>query len=301
MYRVLGMFAACAVGVLSQTGPNQTGPSQKDVMFSTQGAIQIDNVAEFGPIGITAAMAGPMSTVAGAPYSAQAVTERVQTLADGNRIVQSTSGTVARDARGRIRREESLPGFMSNGGDGPHLTFIEDPVAGVHWTLDARTKTAIKMPFAQMKAGPGRGFMPPPVGPDKTWFVAGAPAMPAGKIQVIENGPSSPDSHVSKTDLGTQNTEGVLAQGTRVTRTIPAGDVGNEQPIVITTETWYSPELKVLVMSKTTDPRMGDTTYKLTNIVRSEPDASLFQVPDDYTVKDQPTNTFVYREIKKRP
>ncbi len=85
----------------------------------------------------------------------------------------------------------------------------------------------------------------------------------------------------------------------RITRTIPAGAIGNEVPIVITTETWYSPELKGLVMSKTDDPRMGETTYKLTDIQRSEPAASLFQVPDDYTVKDQPTNNFVYREMKK--
>jgi hypothetical protein len=98
----------------------------------------------------------------------------------------------------------------------------------------------------------------------------------------------SSDSNVTKTDLGTQTIEGVPAQGTRVTRTIPAGQFGNEQPMVITTETWYSPDLKVLVMSKSNDPRMGDTTYTLTNIQRSEPAASLFQVPDDYTVRDAP-------------
>ncbi len=91
-----------------------------------------------------------------------------------------------------------------------------------------------------------------------------------------------------------------MAEGTRITRTIPAGSVGNEQPIVITTETWYSPDLKVLVMTKTNDPRMGETTYRLTNIQRSEPPANLFQVPDDYTVKDQPADNFVYQDMKKR-
>ena len=92
-----------------------------------------------------------------------------------------------------------------------------------------------------------------------------------------------------KTDLGTQTIEGVPAQGTRITRTIPAGQVGNDQPLVITTETWMSPDLKVLVMSKTSDPRMGETTYRLTNVLRDEPDPALFQVPSDYTIQDKPS------------
>jgi len=86
--------------------------------------------------------------------------------------------------------------------------------------------------------------------------------------------------------------ERVLVQGTRITHTIPAGSIGNEQPIVITSETWFSPDLKVLVMSKSNDPRMGETTYKLTNIQRSEPSAALFQVPADYTIKEGPAKIF---------
>jgi hypothetical protein len=92
--------------------------------------------------------------------------------------------------------------------------------------------------------------------------------------------------------------EGVLVQGTRLTRTIPAAAMGNERPIVITTETWYSPDLKTLVMSKSDDPRIGETTYKLTNIQRSEPSPSLFQVPSDYTVKEQPEKSIF---IQKGP
>lgn len=297
MYRAISSFLVSALIAVGQTAINPN-----EVIIAKQGVIQAGKMAEFGPIGITAAMAGPMATVAGAPYSAQAVTERVQALADGNRIVQNTSGSVARDGRGRVRREESLPGLLSNTGEGPHLVMIDDPVAGAHWTLDAGTKTAIKMPFAQMKAGTFGPFVPPANGPNKIWYVAQQPgSVAAGKIQIIDKGQTPPDSNTSKTDLGTQTIEGVAAQGTRITRTLPAGAVGNEQPLVITTETWYSPELKVLVMSKTSDPRMGETTYKLTNILRSEPDASLFQVPEDYTIRDQPVNTFVYQEVKKNP
>ncbi|HTU46043.1 MAG TPA: hypothetical protein VMF91_13330 [Bryobacteraceae bacterium] len=293
MYKTIGIAIVTAAGLLAQTpvAPKDAGPQ-------VQTAIRIGDAAEFGPIGITTAMAGPMATVAGAPYSAQAVTERVQTLADGNRIEQSTSGTVARDSQGRVRRDEGLPGLSSANGEAPHLVMIDDPVAGVHWTLDAQNKIAIKMQSAQMKGAAFGPFMPPPVGADKTWFFSAGPA-PGPNVQVIAKNQSSSNSTVSKVDLGTQTIEGVPAQGTRTTRTIPAGAVGNEQPLVITTETWYSPDLKVLVLSKTSDPRMGETTYKLTNIERSEPPANLFQVPDDYTVKDQPGNTFFFRETKK--
>ena len=137
---------------------------------------------------------------------------------------------------------------------------------------------------------------------DTFFFTAAAPG-PGPGVHIISKSEISPDSKVNKTDLGTQNIEGVAAQGTRVTRTIPAGTIGNDLPIVITTETWYSPELKVLVMSKTNDPRMGETTYKLTDIQRAEPAASLFQVPDDYTVSKRSAlgNNFVYRVIKKNP
>jgi hypothetical protein len=255
--------------------------------------------------GVAGAVALPAATITGAPYSAQVVTEHVQILADGNRIVQTTTGSVARDSQGRVRRDEALPALTANDADAPHLVLIEDPVAGVHWNLNAQNKTAVKMPFMQMKAvekghsvaqGPLPTILPAP-GPEKTWFFSTSTG-PAG-MTLSNRVEAGPDSNVSNTDLGTQIVEGVTAKGTRTTRTIPAGAMGNEQPISMTTETWFSPDLKVLIMSKNTDPRIGETTYKLTDIQRSEPAANLFQVPDDYTVKDQPANTFIYQSIKK--
>jgi hypothetical protein len=229
-----------------------------------------------------------MGNVTGAPYSAQSTTERVQVLADGNRIVQTTSGDVSRDSQGRVRREESLPGLKTSDGEAPHIVMIDDPVAQVHWTLDAQRKTAIKLPLPNVKSGQvvaGSG-----VSPTKDFFFASIGGAAASATMssgaVVKNSALSSDIKAVKTDLGTQTIEGVPAQGTRVTRTIPAGQFGNEQPMTITTETWYSPDLKVLVMSKSSDPRMGDTTYTLTNIQRSEPAANLFQVPEDYAVKD---------------
>jgi hypothetical protein len=244
-----------------------------------------------------------MGTVAGAPYSAEAITQRIQVLADGNRIEQTTSGSVARDGQGRVRRDEALPGLVSKNGDAPHIVMIDDPVAKVHWTLDAQTKTAMKMAIPGGKdAGFGAlGIMPPPIGAAKTFFYAQTGTVASGgKNQVfIRSGSEPSDEDVIKTDLGTQTIESIPAQGTRITRTIPAGQIGNVQPIIITTENWYSPALKVLVMSKSNDPRMGETSYKLTNIQRSEPAASLFQPPDDYTVRDQPGGVFIHRENKK--
>jgi hypothetical protein len=80
--------------------------------------------------------------------------------------------------------------------------------------------------------------------------------------------------------------EGVAVEGRKTTTVIPAGQIGNEQPITITSEQWRSPELNLLVMTRHNDPRSGESTYRLQNIIRAEPDRSLFMVPADYTVKD---------------
>lgn len=87
----------------------------------------------------------------------------------------------------------------------------------------------------------------------------------------------------SKTEeLGTRDFDGISATGTRKTTTIPAGAIGNERPIEIVYERWYSKDLGVTVYSKNVDPRFGEQTYRLTNINRSEPDPSLFNVPQGY-------------------
>ncbi len=93
----------------------------------------------------------------------------------------------------------------------------------------------------------------------------------------------SSNRDAQKESLGTQIIEGVQAEGTRTTMTIPAGAIGNDLPIQIVSERWYSPDLKTVVMSKHSDPRMGETVYRLTNVNRSEPARSLFEVPGDYT------------------
>jgi hypothetical protein len=260
-------------------------------------------------------------TVKGAPYSAQAVTETIQTLGDGNRIVNRTTSALYRDSDGRTRREMSIKmlGPIGDSGEPLQTIFINDPVAGVSYSLDSKTKTAHKsVPFTlklrtddalpgleeglqrhfdfKVETGSGAGVIartPPP----------GAPAPPAPgvkqnpdynfKIQTDDAGGSvymfrrqSSNENAVREELGKQNIEGVDAQGTRVTITIPAGEIGNERPIEIVNERWYSTELQMDVMTRHSDPRTGETTYRLTNINRSEPSKSLFEVPGDYTVSE---------------
>jgi hypothetical protein len=110
-----------------------------------------------------------------------------------------------------------------------------------------------------------------------SWVTSSVDAYPGGPV-----GGQAPEEK----SLGTQTIEGVEAAGTQTTVTIPAGAIGNEQPIKIVSEQWYSPALQVVVLSKRSDPRTGEMVYRLTQLDRGEPAAALFQVPTDYTIKD---------------
>src|SRR5215217_4866124 len=253
--------------------------------------------------------------VKGAPYSAEAVTETIQTLGDGNRIVNRITSMVYRDSEGRTRREQSLKGLgILGAGDEPFKTiFINDPVAGVTFALDSRSHTAHKsVPFTfefNTKKGEGQQFefkvapgaaasgsviMTAPLASVQGTRVDHPPVdqftlrteSGVGESYVFRTKPNN--ANEVKEQLGKQNIEGVDAEGTRTTVTIAAGEIGNERPIEIISERWYSPELQLVVMTRHSDPRTGETTYKLTNINRSEPAKSLFEVPSDYTVKEGP-------------
>ena len=230
--------------------------------------------------------------VLGSPYSATVVNESVQTLADGNRIVQKTTGSTARDSQGRTRNDAALPmiGNMSPAG-APHLVFINDPVAEASYTLNLDEKTAHVMGG---KIVVGTGPAGPEVAGEAKWF-ARASSLPATlppspppmgamtlSISAQKVDLDKEQAEARTEDLGVQVIEGVNAQGTRTTRTISAGEIGNEKPIEIVTEVWTSSDLKTIVMSKRTDPRSGEQTFRLTNIVRSEPDPSLFTIPADF-------------------
>ena len=102
----------------------------------------------------------------------------------------------------------------------------------------------------------------------------------------------------STRDLGTKEIEGIKAQGKLRSYEIPAGEIGNRNAIVVSTETWYAPELQVTLLSKHSDPRSGERVYRLAGIKREEPAAALFAIPSDYTVKD-PIANMRKAEMKK--
>ena len=249
--------------------------------------------------GIVTAVGGKMfgSPVQGAPYSATITNESVQTLADGNRIVQSSTGTTARDSHGRTRQDAPLPPIGNlSAANAPHLVFIMDPVAQVSYTLNLTDKTAEKMSIPSAAPGPSAataGARQVFVTQSGAVQVPDAPPPPPA-IAIVKSLGSEEHAEVTTEDLGTETMEGLLVTGTRTTRTIPAGEIGNEKPISIVTEVWTSPDLKTIVYSKRSDPRMGEQTFKLANIVRAEPDASQFTVPADFKLTDGPQN-FIYR------
>jgi hypothetical protein len=229
------------------------------------------------------------ATVQGAPYSATITNESIQTLADGNRIVQTSTGTTARDSQGRTRQDAPLPSIGNmQPAKAPHLVFLQDPVAQVSYTLNLTEKTAMKGPSfygSTITVGAG-GATVDIKGPNTAMasIAAGDAGLPPPMMVVSKNLVGIDKGQEQSEDLGTKNIEGVSVTGTRVTHTIPAGEIGNDKPLSIVTEVWTSPELRTVVYSKRSDPRMGDQTYQLTNIVRSEPDPALFAVPSDFKI-----------------
>lgn len=277
-------------------------------------------------------------TVKGAPYSADAVTETTQMLTDGNRIVRRNSSTIYRDSEGRTRREFSFGGagfWTPKEGEPGKSIIITDPVAGVHYVLDVNDKVARKMPLPHVvflkKDGddktPGEVVVNAQAS-DKGQIerveirsadqaAVGAIVSNGGEQQIVVaprhpagmgmgHGPGfkiavADPSNAKEESLGKNTIEGVECEGTRVTMTIPAGQIGNERPIDMVTEQWYSPELKTMVLSKHIDPQFGETVYKLTNINRSEPAKSLFEVPADYKIDEtNPGNFRVERKIVRK-
>ncbi|HVF89688.1 MAG TPA: hypothetical protein VNH22_06445 [Blastocatellia bacterium] len=265
---------------------------------------------------VSGEMSFDINPIKGAPYSAEAVTETIQSLSDGNRIVRKTSASVYRDSEGRTRRDQTLGaiGPWATAGDPPQTFFINDPVAGVNYILDPKSQTARKLPAPRiMNLKPGEGaekIMIERAEMDKSEHQMRMRRShePGADFTVVTGEPGTfsamrvpPGTEKEKTEsLGKQTVEGVEAEGTRTTITIPAGTIGNEAPINIVTERWYSPELQTVVMRKHSDPRVGETVYRLTNINRSEPARSLFEVPAGYTVKEVPSGGRVWtKKIEK--
>jgi hypothetical protein len=286
---VIALAAALAAGAVNlaaqpSEGPGWMGPLEprpgpsQDIMYFN---------LELGPGGV----------VKNAPYSAETATEFTQVLADGNRINRKQAGLVYRDSEGRTRREQTIGpiGLLPADSEPKRMVFISDPVAGVNYALDPVKKTAEKMPLPRIShlAGPGEKI--------------------TNRVHVIESDDTVKHSVVSETvtlqhvrinpadagaptKLGARAFDGVQADGTRLAISIPAGQMGNERPIEIVDERWYSPQLQAMVMTRHTDPRMGETVYQLSNISLAEPAHSLFEVPADYQVVEPRTHMEILKK-----
>jgi len=227
--------------------------------------------------------------VKGAPYSATAITEYIQTLADGNQIMQKNEATYHRDREGRIRIDQKLKtiGKWTAVGDPPRIITIWDPVGGRYYNLDPGKQTALIVPIRLPKTitVPVGPKMPPPASGPSDHPKSTRPPDP--KNTKSDTAITEASDRRKKELLGTKMIEGVSAEGTRTTRIIPAGEIGNVRPIEIVDESWYSSDLQMLLITRHHDPRSGDTIYRLTNINRRDPEPSLFEIPAGYRILDK--------------
>ena len=218
-----------------------------------------------------------LKQVKGAPFSAQVVFERTQTLANGVQIARKMTGAICRDSEGRTRQE-----LLHEGG--PEFVVIDDRIAGVLYHLNIAHRTASEMSqishrkieeLHQMREHEERKIKEEELQKrEESEKRAVAIKTSAKHLE--------PERRVES--LGTQNFESVQAEVTRVTTTIPAGYEGNDRPFEIVSEKWYSPDLQLVVMARRSDPRSGDMVYRLTNLTRAEPARSSFDVPEGFKV-----------------
>jgi hypothetical protein len=262
------VLLAGAMSATAQEPPTLPPPSERQT-GAERGGMRGPGAFSF----ISSEMKSSGKTVKGAAYSGQGITETVQTLSDGNRVIHKTTVLVYRDREGRTRRDQTLGaiGPWAAAGDPPQVIFISDPPTGVQYILDPRARTARKSKFS------------------------------ANDRPFILPGPPVPTSPAKTESLGKRTIEGVEAEGARTTIIIPTGEVGNERPIEIVSERWYSPELQTIVMTRHRDPRFGETVFRLTNINRSDPSPSLFEVPADYTVKEETAHPGFPLKRKNKP
>lgn len=276
------IFGALAFAAAAQTQLQPTPQAKADIekMLATAKVMSIEG-----------GVMGP--AVKGAPYSADEIHESTQVLADGTRIHNETKTTTYRDGDGRIRRETgnevaiwdpvSRTNFVQDRSDGKNL--VRKQVFRSVLTksnLDAnQAQTLEKQQAAAQKAQAELQLQGQVQGGIGITVLKGQPATNLFYFpDTLRRGKAEPNSTTKTESLGTQSIEGIVSEGTRTTTTIPTGDIGNDRPINIVTERWYSPELQVVTMVKTTDPRTGEEVTRLTNIRRGAQDPSLFQVPN---------------------
>ena len=277
-----------AGGVSAQSGSD--AGANAEVLAKTLTQTMQASGGPGGSVAFTTSIVSDRKTVTGAPYSAQIVTESVQPFPDGNAITHTSKSTVYRDSQGRTRREQNINVVGPSQVSGSPIQFItiDDPVSGVRYTLNPNKMTA-----TQFTTSGAAGSLPVKVVDNSngsaviTYSISGdglggGGGGRGGSVSVMS--PEVSTDNVTTESLGADTMQGLSVLGTRVTRTIPAGQIGNAQPILIITDKWYSQDLQIEVKTVHSDPRTGTTTTTVTNLSRNEPTPSLFTVPPGYTI-----------------
>jgi hypothetical protein len=277
MNKGLTLAAAVLTGGLAAPAQTLQEPNAVFQYFSTEAVPAMPLIAQ--------------KAVTGRPMAATESRHTLQVLADGTRIERRDTSKYYRDSDGRTRSESA---------DGTRVN-ITDPANGstveMNTTQHSARHTGMVRAFNYKSeaAGPvttqSRMITIDQQTPGIKAAIAGRTealegvqiqAAP-GSLTIVRRADSASAANDAKTEnLGIQNVNGVLAEGTRTTITIPAGEIGNDRPISIVNEKWVSTSLGMLVKSVNSDPRFGETTYELTDIQEGVQDPSLFQVPADY-------------------
>jgi hypothetical protein len=331
----LAIAAIVPLGLLAQT---REVAHDVRVIVAESGAMAPQGHIQF--IAAEGGFTASLNPVKGAPYTAEGANEFTQTLADGTRITRKSVIKKARDSEGRTRSEvdNTVAGPVAVPGVGLPSIMIHDPVARETIILDQKEKIARRMKFPPLE-GSGEARRRTSEGEARTvkgetkWHASHTSSQSSAQSQGGEvraeadviihravpgygetfNLPVPPPAEGiggiavayrgggQKESLGKQTISGLVCEGTRMTNAIPQGQIGNDRQIQIVTESWYSPDLKLTVMTRTLDPLHGESAFRLHTVSRSEPAKSLFQVPADYTVKeDTPPAMMIQRKIEKK-
>ena len=305
------LIASGVCAALAQAQPPTPAAPPEDTLFFLQNLAPLPAFgARIDILRGEGGIEGPV--VKGKPYSARSITESTQMLTDGNRITQRNEAVIHRDGEGRTRREQTLTGIGPwQAGEPVTMINIHDPVADKSYSLDPTARTARENRKFEIAIADAQGELAKASTEARAVYRAGvaipapvpAPLPGAGggvtvvhqdgeHVQVVtQRGfavapfpEGTTGMYEPAEELGEQVLEGLLVQGKRWKDTIPAGTIGNERPIDVVTDRWYSNDIDAMVLERHSDPRFGETTYRLVNVVLGEPSPDLFQVPQGYEI-----------------
>jgi hypothetical protein len=262
----IGQFVSSFVGFALMLVLSQALRAQTTTVISIEGESIGGCYSRVEPIAAT-----------GEPFTGVLKTKCVQKLADGTAITHEVAAKEARDSRERTYRAVINISSATAEGKAPSVFVaeIKDPANRTAISWNAFFKEATAVHISDPDPAPlvtAHRSTPPPVN---------HPSMTA---------PTTAQPNPQFEYLCMKTINEVEVAGTRITKVVPAGREGNDQPLTITSEIWYSAELNATVQQIDTDPRTGVTTTELTEIELGGPDPTLFQPPEGYTVKDQYPN-----------